>query len=108
MKLGTRASHTRALKLLRDARLLRTEALVCSCPHTPATHKQLTPLFSKVGYIVVYTIEEMAPTNGQPVYQFTIVSVVSIPSVPRLEFVNEVSAAFKKATLAHPCLWTGP
>ena len=71
-------------------------------------HKQLTPLFSKVGYIVVYTIEEMAPTNGQPVYQFTIVSVVSIPSVPRLEFVNEVSAAFKKATLAHPCLWKGP
>ena len=71
-------------------------------PHTPALHEQLTPLFSKVGYIVVYTIEEMAPTNGQPVYQFTIVSVVSIPSVPRLEFVNEVSAAFSKATLAHP------
>ena len=54
---------------------------------------------NKVGYIVVYSVEEMPPTNDQPVYQFTIVSVVKIPSVPKLEFVNEVSPT---------CLWEGP
>ena len=69
LQTGRYRSHVPPLKLLRESRLLKVEELA--------------------GHILAYKLEETAPVQGQPVYRFTVLSVVPItPSCP-IEYVDE-------------------
>ena len=73
IRLGRYGTHVRALKIMRDLRMLNVDALL--------------------GYILVYYIDELPVASyGRAAYNITLARAVPLPRSPAIRFMSEVSS----------------